>query len=187
MFASGSRNRVLIGVLADHESIFDLGVAAFETWYGDVLKFADVFFVIGECTYPSVLEGTVLCLDTPDVYPPQVKEFKLWQYYAMLPAGKYDFFFKIDLDTYVNAYRLQNLIKSLERYKTKTLYLGVGKMGRPEERGSLGLTKPYCLGLGYILTASAVQMIGSKAESCMKNFVSSHSDTEVGARVVQTL
>jgi hypothetical protein len=178
------RKRIVIGVLADHDSIFGIGRAAFETWYPEVSEFADVYFAIGECSYPPEMKDAVLCLDTPDVYPPQVKEFKLWQHFAKYPKGKYDFFFKIDLDTYVNARPLQSLLAGLSSVVSRPMYFGAAASGRPDERGKLGLTKPYCLGLGYLLTYAAVVGLARHAEECMKDFKSTHSDTEVCLHLV---
>lgn len=173
------RKRVIIGVMADHTSIFDLGRAAFNTWYKDVSQFADVFFAIGECSYPPEMSEAVLCLDTPDVYPPQVKEFKLWQRFAAEPAGKYDFFFKVDLDTYVNAERLPLLLDSMKNNIKGAFYSGVDAMGRASERASLGLSRPYCLGFAYMLSHKAAMILSSHADSCIADVKSTHSDTEV--------
>jgi hypothetical protein len=125
------------------------------------------------------MKDAVLCLDTPDVYPPQVKEFKMWQHFAKYPKGKYDFFFKIDLDTYVNARPLQRLLEHNQMKIDELVYSGFSAFGREEERGKLGLTKPYCLGFGYLMTYQATQVIDTHAEECMGSFASSHSDTEV--------
>ena len=173
---------MVIGVLADHKSIFSLGQAAFKTWYQDVSKIADVYFVIGECTYPPEMKDAVLCLDTPDVYPPQVKEFKLWQHFARYPKGKYDFFLKTDLDTYLDAAKLHDLLYSqLKSSIGQPGYMGFAAKGRAEERKVLGLTQPYCLGYGYILTEPTVAELAESAGRCVQSFVSLHSDTEVCA------
>jgi hypothetical protein len=166
--------------MADHDSIFGLGRAAFDTWYPEVSEFADVYFAIGECSYPPEMKDAVLCLDTPDVYPPQVKEFKMWQHFAKYPKGKYDFFLKVDLDTYLVASELRHLLFSrLNGTSHSPHYFGFAASGRRSERANLGLKKPYCLGYGYILTPQAVLELADSAVRCMGSFSSDHSDTEV--------
>jgi hypothetical protein len=165
--------------MADHDSIFKLGRAAFDTWYPEVSEFADVYFAIGECLYPPEMKDAVLCLDTPDVYPPQVKEFKLWQHFAKYPKGKYDFFFKVDLDSYINANQLKALLAEHADLSDQAMYMGKAALGRKEERNMLGITLPFCMGYAYFMTFYAVELFAQVADQCLVSFVSAHSDTEV--------
>ena len=172
--------RAFIGVVADHESIATLGQAAYATWYKQVSRIADVFFFVGECTnIPQQMADAVICLHTPDVYPPQLKEFLLWEYFGRFLVEQYDFFLKVDLDTYINAYHLEQLLRDATSARDTQLYLGKAAMGRPQEIDALGLDRPYCLGLGYVATAPAVKVMAAHIDDCLRDIASNHSDTEV--------
>ena len=180
-YANNNSNlHAFIGVVADHVSIATLGQAAYATWYKQVSRIADVFFFIGECTnIPAQMTDAVICLHTPDVYPPQLKEFLLWEYYAKFLVDQYDFFLKVDLDTYVNAYHLEHLLRNATSARHAQLYLGKAAMGRAQEIDALGLDLPYCLGLGYVATAPAVRAMAPHIDDCLRDIASNHSDTEV--------
>eukprot|EP00042_Codosiga_hollandica_P032334 m.205794 g.205794 ORF g.205794 m.205794 type:complete len:684 (-) comp53879_c0_seq2:203-2254(-) len=176
--------RTVIGVLADHESIQQLGVTAHGAWFGPVSRIADVFFFIGECDFPPALVNATICLNTPDVYPPQLKEFLLWEYMHDHFLNHYDFFIKADLDTYMEAYHLNKLLMSYASKVHQPMYIGRAASGRKGE--DLGLEVDYCLGLGYVLTAPAVKNMYPSLARCNDETVSNHSDTEVGRCIYQT-
>ena len=169
--------------MADHKAIFGLGVAAHETWFRRVVRFADVLFFVGECQFPPAMNGSVVCLNTPDVYPPQLKEFLMFQFFDLLGTRAYDFYFKADLDSYVNPDRLRRFLDKFAIKRQWAGYFGTPAMGRADEAGKLGLTKPYCLGLGYMLTWSTMHALARDAPACVQQFVSLHSDTEVCGRL----
>ena len=153
-------------------------MAAYDTWAQDVAPFADVFFMIGECEYPPLMKDMIVCLNTPDVYPPMIKAFKVFKYFHQLPR-RYDFIVKIDLDTFVNARELKAVLRQLEPWKPQTKYIGVQGLGIESEREKLGLTKPFCIGFGFILTATALDMISNNTVRCLNDLAYKHDDTEV--------
>ena len=65
-----------------------LGKALTDTWVTELRDVATVaFFVGGDCedaehraVLPPTFPGTVVCLPTADTYPPQRKEFLMWEY-----------------------------------------------------------------------------------------------------------
>lgn len=62
-----------------------LGMAAYTTWIKDVSKVATVFYFVGNCNAAiGNFPGKVVCLDTPDAYPPQRKVFLMWTYVRQL-------------------------------------------------------------------------------------------------------
>ena len=120
-----------------------------------------------------------MCLNTSDVYPPLIKAFKVFKYFSLLPGGKYDFIVKIDLDTYVNADALRKILVQIDSLKAETRYIGVPGYGIPSEREKLGLTKPFCIGFGFILTSRAMHVLADHATDCLSNLAYKHDDTEV--------
>jgi len=175
-------------VLTDPESLRTLGMAAYATWITSVKEFATVYYFVGSCDLSvSNFPGKVICLDTPDAYPPQRKVFLLWTYLWRHHADEYHWFMKVDHDTYLNAYQISKLLDLLgsKEHNRVNKYIGMPALGRPQEREKLGLKgRPYCSGLGYLLNYGALNAIGPHTSTCLKNIVSNHSDTEVGRCVL---
>jgi len=182
------RKRLLIGVLSDPKSLRTLGMAAYTTWIEQVSKTATVYFFIGSCLNPiKGFPGKVVCLDTPDAYPPQKKVFLMWSYVWRHHSDEYEWIMKVDHDAYLNVDHMAGLLadlgnpNNLRTYK----YIGMPAVGREQEREKLGLNgRPYCSGLGYLMNYRTVKAIGPHTSVCLSNSVSNHSDTEVG-RCVQ--
>ena len=103
----------------------------------------------------------------------------MFQFFDMLGEDAYDFYFKVDLDCYVNADRFKRLLSLIDVKKRWSGYFGKSAMGRLDEFAVLGLNQSYCLGLGYALTRSTVRAVARAAPRCIAAFVSNHSDTEV--------
>lgn len=176
---------IVIGVLTDPDSLRTVGMAVYTTWAREAESFAKVLFFIGSCS--SEVEGfpgKLVCLDTPDIYPPQRKVFLMWKYYHDNLLANHKLFMKVDHDSYVNAPMLLNLARILladPKFAKGETYVGLPATGRVEERKALGLDgKSYCSGLGYILNRESVSKIGPHLMTCLAGAVSNHSDTEMG-------
>lgn len=183
----GQRKGLLIGVLTDPFSLHSIGMAACMTWARDVNRYADVIFFVGSCLNMEKTKlnfpGEVVCLDTPDIYPPQRKVFLMWTHMWKHHTNNYDYFMKVDHDSYVNARRLRVLLTTAqtEAYMKQCSYIGMQATGRAQEQGRLGLSgRPYCSGLGYLLNTLCMDSVGPNLGACLGGTVSNHSDTEVG-------
>eukprot|EP00039_Didymoeca_costata_P004468 m.73442 g.73442 ORF g.73442 m.73442 type:complete len:664 (-) comp12415_c0_seq2:98-2089(-) len=183
------RNKLLIGVLTDPGHLRTLGLAAYSTWVSDIKDFATVYFFMGSCDgIVTNFPGNVVCLDTFDRYPPQRKVFLMWAHLWRHHSNDYNWFMKVDHDSYVNGEFLKTVIDTLQKsnYLSNFKYIGMPAIGRPEERESLGLNgRPYCSGLGYLMNYHTLKAIGPYAGECLAKCVSNHSDTEVGRCVLQ--
>eukprot|EP00123_Amoebidium_parasiticum_P015003 comp22737_c0_seq1/m.35426 comp22737_c0_seq1/g.35426 ORF comp22737_c0_seq1/g.35426 comp22737_c0_seq1/m.35426 type:complete len:695 (-) comp22737_c0_seq1:363-2447(-) len=162
-----------------------ISLAALQTWVPDVEKVCDVFFFVGRGDVPpssvAAFGDRLVQLEVEDDYPPLRKVFGLWDRLYRHP-GQYQWFAKIDADTYVNARQLHTLISNrLPNMANPPHYFGTIGWGLPEERPLLGIKQPYCLGMGYFISRSAVEKIGERFVSdCVDNVKSNHSDTEMG-------
>ena len=125
-----------------------------------------------------------------DEYPPVFKNTAmLTKVHAMLSHDEsmsrlYDWVLKVDDDTLVNPQGLQflNKFNPLDH----KLYLGQQGMGRPADRGKLGIVKHFCMGgPGYMISRAALNMLGPHLKTCAKKKMtrqdhSWHSDVIVG-------
>ena len=139
---------------------------------------------------------------TDSKYPPQEKNFLMWQWMAAHAAqeerdefdgnrrgacggraGEFGWYMKADSDTYINVARLGEM---LSRYSPqRAMYIGQQGFGRVEDRGKLGLVAPYCLGgTGYILSRAALVGMQTALPLCQHHTSTPHEDTEMG-RCVQ--
>ncbi len=157
------KNLVLVLVVSDPVSLRTIGMASYTTWVREMEPFAPVKFFIGMCSEETKgFPGDIVCLDTPDVYPPQRKAFLLWKHVYDHFSNDYRWFLKVDHDTYVNTPRLLALLSSLEtRHVSNTpQYLGLPATGRAAERQALGLNGfPYCSGLGYLINDATLKFV----------------------------
>jgi len=166
------KSRLLIGVLTDPKSLHTIGMAACITWGREVQEFADVIFFVGSCEATKGKQrfpGRVVCLDTPDVYPPQRKVFLLWQYMWKNFANEYEYFMKVDHDTYLNFRGVRSLLATVTTpaYTSQCSYIGMTATGRKEEQGRLGLSgRPYCSGLGYMMNTACLVGLGPHLGDC---------------------
>jgi hypothetical protein len=65
-----------------------------------VSQLATVFFFVGSCGDPiKGFPGKVVCLDTPDAYPPQKKVFLMWAYVWRHHSDEYEWIMKVDHDS----------------------------------------------------------------------------------------
>ena len=131
-----------------------------------VYRYADVIFFVGSCLNMEKTKlnfpGEVVCLDTPDIYPPQRKVFLMWTHMWKHHTNNYDYFMKVDHDSYVNARRLRVLLTTAqtEAYMKQCSYIGMQATGRAQEQGRLGLSgRPYCSGLGYLLNTLCMEYV----------------------------
>jgi hypothetical protein len=176
---------LVIGVLTDPDSLRTVGMAVYTTWAREAENFAKVLFFIGSCSSEvQGFPGKLVCLDTPDTYPPQRKVFLMWKYYSDNLQSQHKLFMKVDHDSYINAPMLQRLVRILltdPKYSKGESYIGLPATGRLEERKALGLSgKSYCSGLGYVINRETLSKIGPHLMTCLGNAVSNHSDTEMG-------
>eukprot|EP00047_Mylnosiga_fluctuans_P014189 m.36205 g.36205 ORF g.36205 m.36205 type:complete len:698 (-) comp5378_c0_seq1:168-2261(-) len=175
---------LIVGVLTDPNSLRTVGMAVYTTWARECESFATVVFFIGSCS--SEVEGfpgKIICLDTPDTYPPQRKVFLMWKYYYDHFLHVHKLFMKVDHDSYVSAPSLRQLAHFLAEPKRieAPIYLGLPASGRKEEQKALGLDgQLYCSGLGYIINTNVLASIGPHLLTCLGDSVSNHSDTEMG-------
>lgn len=128
--------------------------------------------------------GSIVCLDTPDTYPPQKKVFLMWKYLyenfrseynwlvraggracRLLLNGFFFFFFsnrfmKVDHDSYLNVRELRSMLETLSTPKLldSPQYIGWPATGRKDEQAKLGINgKTYCLGLGYLMNHQSME------------------------------
>eukprot|EP00055_Hartaetosiga_balthica_P015235 m.88691 g.88691 ORF g.88691 m.88691 type:complete len:647 (+) comp8814_c0_seq1:340-2280(+) len=80
----------------------------------------------------------------PDEYPPVKKVLCMWDFVLRKWRTKFDYYMKIDMDTYLN---IPNLLLFLQdNPPNKPLYAGRVGTGRTEA------IEPFCLGMAYILS-----------------------------------
>eukprot|EP00049_Salpingoeca_infusionum_P011989 m.212226 g.212226 ORF g.212226 m.212226 type:complete len:638 (+) comp15073_c0_seq1:853-2766(+) len=173
--------RVLVVVNSLCEIAGNLTKVIFDTWasgYGSDL--VTVKIVIGASAYPnlgathtqctkppasnaqalqdwdSALEDHVLYLrECPEEYPPVRKVMCMWNHVRKVEANNYDYFLKIDMDTYLNIANLLVFLHSSP--PSRHLFGGMVGFGRS------GDMPPYCLGLAYVLSSKTFQALPTKA------------------------
>eukprot|EP00051_Salpingoeca_urceolata_P035814 m.31484 g.31484 ORF g.31484 m.31484 type:complete len:702 (+) comp9760_c0_seq1:455-2560(+) len=175
---------LVVGVLTDPKSLTSICMAAYTTWVRDLEALAKVYFFIGSCqAVTKGFPGNLVCLDTPDTYPPQRKVFLMWKWLHDNELRNYQWFMKVDHDSYVNVRRIGQLVKALGagKQRFRRSYIGSPVSGRREEQSKLGLNGArYCLGMGYIVNFLTLREIGKHLMTCAGAVVSNHSDTEMG-------
>jgi hypothetical protein len=79
-------------------SLQTMGRAIVETWFAPVSATATVVFFVGECSSAvdlTAFPAPLVCLNTPDTYPPQRKTFllwrQLWREFLLEPQGQHKF------------------------------------------------------------------------------------------------
>lgn len=157
-----------------------------QTWIPELeKKLVSVRFVVGDSMdqmdITNVSMGVIermIQLDVSDTYPPRKKVLTLWQ--TLSEMDNYDWFLKIDCDTYINPKTFMSWFHDIRMYHSYATYVGVPGLGRKEDMGKLGLEgMPYCLGgPGYLLRRDIVQATNWK--ECIRKPYTDHSDTEVG-------
>ena len=184
VIGEGKGTDLVVGVLTDPNSLRTVGMAVYTTWARELEPSATVIFFIGSCSSEvQGFPGNMVCLNTPDTYPPQRKVFLLWRYMFAHLLHRHKLFMKLDHDSYVNCPNLLQLTRKLsaEHYVNRDVYVGLPASGRQEERKTLGLNgKLYCSGLGYIVNRNTLSKIGPHLLECLGSAVSNHSDTEMG-------
>mmetsp|Transcript_6526 Transcript_6526/g.19352 ORF Transcript_6526/g.19352 Transcript_6526/m.19352 type:complete len:725 (+) Transcript_6526:194-2368(+) len=175
---------LLIAVLTDPLSLNTIGLAAYSTWGREASRYATLVFFVGSCqAETSNFPGTVVCLDTPDTYPPQRKVFLMWAHLWRHHLTEYRWFMKVDHDTYVNVNKIRSLVQTLssDRWSGQCSFVGLPALGRQSEQKKLGLSgRPYCSGLGYTINTHCMRAVGPHFSECFGRTVSNHSDTEFG-------
>lgn len=152
----------------------------------------------GEIIFPAselAPRAEVVCLETEDdEYPPQRKVFSIWDHLTRKQSENFEWFAKVDSDTYVNVAALDALLRTAlpatlgNRSSTRPQYIGLAGWGRSEEGvDRLGLSgRPYCVGLGYLISRETLVRVGQAwLSECANSVVSNHSDTEVGRCVIE--
>lgn len=187
---SGSKD-MLVAVVSDwHTFTGPLGLASREwaRYLGDQKKHGfSVIYFVGQCPglLPHILYNVdgahLLCLNVTDGYPPQVKVFHAWQYIALHHIAQFNWFAKMDQDTYLNARNVPALVAALGPYSSTVQYIGKPFFGRQAEAKALGLNgRSYCSGMAYIVSRPTLQAVGPHLMRCLQGAVSNHSDTEFG-------
>eukprot|EP00045_Choanoeca_perplexa_P015604 m.198226 g.198226 ORF g.198226 m.198226 type:complete len:653 (+) comp17038_c0_seq1:179-2137(+) len=190
--AGAPEGKLVIGVLTDPGALQDIDMAVFTTWVRDIeSKSINVIFFIGSCEADTQgFPARLVCLNTPDTYPPQRKVFLLWKYFHDNLSNRYQWFMKLDHDAFINAGRMRELISQLTAgsYADRPSYIGLPGVGRPSEREKLGLSgKKYCSGLGYIVNLPVLEVLAVNSAQCLSNVASDHSDTEIGRCIFERL
>jgi len=170
--SGGTSPSILVG-LNTVKSNADLVHAIRQTWG------REVDLLITSC---SKFTRGVRKISTPcDEYPP----IETWR--ALLEemhTRDFDWYLKVDDDTYVDAANLRLLVNHLEHTDDynhlKFVYIGATGYGREFERESLGLQgKPFVLGgSGVLMSRKALQAVRNILATCMRRRVKArHSDT----------
>ena len=170
---------LMIGIVCDAESIWTLGVVAFETWLKDI-EYDFRFFIGKDATHiPEALRPYTVQLSAQDGYPPREKVFQMWQTLHD-DFGGYKWYMKVDVDAYINVQVLHLLVSDLIATNSTEGYLGKAGNGRNFERAQLGLNGPYCMGMGYLMGHFTLNQLRSELDWCFEHPHSQHSDTEIG-------
>jgi hypothetical protein len=151
---------ILVLVNTRVHTLSHVGLAAARTWAPDLP--ADVGFVLpatdnARPSHAIELDDALLLLtchncflirvpNTTAAYPPREKYFLMLQIAYRRYFQKYEWFFKVDDDTYINPLVFSDaVVPALAA--TNASYLGMPGMGRISEQEKLGLAVPYCLGM----------------------------------------
>ena len=155
-----------------------------------------------------------ICLQTADdVYPPVEKELLMWDWMSKnakqssAPAAahtdvtlRYEYYVKMDMDTYFNWRQFQDLLITIAGQSpkdaggsaatgaggagpgSKFLYAGLAGIGREAERHLLGLDgNAYCVGMAYIMNRDILLKMEKYWRKCIETTMpEAHSDTEIG-------
>eukprot|EP00056_Hartaetosiga_gracilis_P010107 m.148335 g.148335 ORF g.148335 m.148335 type:complete len:723 (-) comp13255_c0_seq1:287-2455(-) len=102
------------------------------------------------------LEKYILYLPAcPDTYPPVKKVMCMWNYVLRKWKNSYDYFMKIDMDTYLNIPNFLLFLK--QNPPNKPLYSGRVGTGRTVA------IEPFCLGMAYVLSRKTFSALPSRA------------------------
>lgn len=151
---------------------------------------ADVAFVVAELS--SHVEDVLIrdvcdnCFvmvvaDTTDQYPPRDKVLKMWrQVYA--EVERYELYVKVDDDTFLNPLQFPRAITAARA--SNATYLGKPGVGL---RGlnSLSLQAPYCVGMGYVIKRTLLEVLGRSFETLLQHVKGPNSDVNVGRLIWQ--
>ena len=174
--------RVAVGISGECLQMTGLIQASKDTWVKQLSY--DIFYFVGRPSFqntPCTNETNLVVLPYKDEeYPPVNKTFAMWNYFYTNQSMNYDFFVAVDSDTYVNVPILEGAI---ERLTCRDCYYGYASSGG-EYRVRLDLHVPYCLGMGYVISRSALLKFGPHINTCQTSIAARHSDTEIG-RCVQ--
>eukprot|EP00123_Amoebidium_parasiticum_P016832 comp23601_c0_seq1/m.40108 comp23601_c0_seq1/g.40108 ORF comp23601_c0_seq1/g.40108 comp23601_c0_seq1/m.40108 type:complete len:668 (-) comp23601_c0_seq1:119-2122(-) len=173
--------RCFLGVASSIPLLSTLSKAALETWVVPVSELCDIRFFVGQGDIPpeqhEIYAGRIVQLAVAGDYPPIDKVFGMWSYMHS-QRHLYQWFGKIDGDSYVNAAQFARLLEHLKDKRTG--YYGVRGYGIDEQRDQLGLRQPYCLGLGHMVGVDTLAHIGPHLAQCSRGNVSLWDDVELG-------
>ncbi|CAG0884079.1 unnamed protein product [Darwinula stevensoni] len=181
---------VLIGVMTTEAFLRTRVVAAWNTWAQEVPSFASgevVFFTSGRSDL-SGLEGlpVVALPGVDDSYPPQKKSFVMLKYMHDRRLRDFEWFMRLDDDTYVRAEKLAAFLRSVN--SSLPHFIGQTGQGNKEEFGRLGLDydENFCMGgPGIIFSGKTLELVAPHVKDCLGNLLSTHEDVELGRCVLR--
>ena len=181
---------VLIGVMTTEAFLRTRVVAAWNTWAREVPSFTDgevVFFTSGRSNLSGIEGIPVVALPgVDDSYPPQKKSFMMLKYMHDRRLKDFEWFMRLDDDTYVRAERLAAFLRSVN--SSLPHFIGQTGQGNKEEFGRLGLDydENFCMGgPGIVLSGRTLEMVAPHAKECLGNLLSTHEDVELGRCVLR--
>ena len=173
-----TRKLLLVGVVTAQKFLETRATAVYNTWgkqMGDVIFFSEQPNSTQHIDFPVVtLEGV-----DDNIYPPQLKVFKMLQYMYKY-IDQFDFFMRIDDDAYVKKQQLYDLL--LATNPAQDIYMGSPGFGKPEDRKRLHLEEHehYCMGgPGMIFSKALFRKLGPEVDDCLDNVVFSDYDEDV--------
>ena len=173
-----TRKLLLVGVVTAQKFLETRATAVYNTWgkqMGDIIFFSEQPNSTQHIDFPVVtLEGV-----DDNIYPPQLKVFKMLQYMYKY-IDQFDFFMRIDDDAYVKKQQLYDLL--LATNPAQDIYMGSPGFGKPEDRKRLQLEEHehYCMGgPGMIFSKALFRKLGPEVDDCLENVVFSDYDEDV--------
>ena len=173
-----TRKLLLVGVVTAQKFLDTRATAVYNTWgkqMSDIIFFSEQPNSTQHINFPVVtLEGV-----DDNIYPPQLKVFKMLQYMYQY-IDQFDFFMRIDDDAYVKKQQLYDLL--LATNPAQDIYMGSPGFGKPEDRKRLKLEEHehYCMGgPGMIFSKALFRKLGPEVDDCLDNVVFSDYDEDV--------
>ena len=174
-----TRKLLLVGVVTAQKYLHTRATAVYNTWgkqMDDIIFFSEQPNSTQHLNFPVVtLEGV-----DDNIYPPQLKVFKMLQYMYKDYIDQFDFFMRIDDDAYVKKQQLYDLLVTTN--PAQDIYMGSPGFGKPEDRKRLKLEEHehYCMGgPGMIFSRALFRKLGPEVDDCLENVVFSDYDEDV--------